>query len=145
MPLYYQEIEEQGFPDEVRRFKTLLKAYDALLIASPEYNSAYSPLLKNAIDWASRPEGDEPMLAAFSGKCAGIMAASPGALGGMRGLVPLRMLLENIGVMVLPNQKAIPSAHEAFDASGNLRDDKNQQSIMQIGIDLAEVVKKLRN
>ena len=86
MPLYDGDLEEaEGMPDGARQFKQLLVEHDGLLIASPEYNSSLSPLLKNVIDWASRSESDEePPLAAFRGKAAGIMATSPGKLGGLR-------------------------------------------------------------
>ncbi len=110
MPLYNQDVEAaDGLPDKAREFKQLLIDHHGFLMASPEHNSSYSSLLKNAIDWASRSESkDEPPLIAFQGKLAVIMAMSPRALGGLRGLVPLRMLLSNIGVTVLPEQQAIP-------------------------------------
>ena len=76
----------------------------ALLIAAPEYNSSLTPLLKNSIDWVSRATGDEPPLVAFQGKAAALMSASPGGLGGLRGLVHVRSILASIGVLVLPDQ-----------------------------------------
>lgn len=147
MPMYDEDLEaREGLPEHARRFKKLLIESDGLLIASPEYNSAFSPLLKNALDWVSRSGGeDEPMLHAFNGKVAGIMAASPGALGGMRGLVFLRMLLENIRVMVVPQQRAIRSAHEAFDENGNLINDIDQKAVAEIGAIVATMVQKLKD
>lgn len=70
------------------------------------------------------------------------MSASPGALGGLRGLVTLRSILENIGTHVIPNQIAISKAHEAFDEKGNLKDPKQQASIEKIGIQLVHLLKK---
>ena len=145
MPLFDQDLEaKNGMPENARKFKKLLIEHDAIMIASPEYNSAFSPLLKNVIDWASRTESkDEPPRVAYQGKVAVIMSASPGALGGSRGLVFLRMLLANIGVIVLPEQKAIPRAYEAFNDDGSLSDEKNQKFVLGLGSKLAIAVSKL--
>ncbi|MBW4658781.1 MAG: NAD(P)H-dependent oxidoreductase [Drouetiella hepatica Uher 2000/2452] len=144
MPLFDEDLEaEAGIPANAREFKKLLKSHDGILIASPEYNSSITPVLKNAIDWASRPEPNESGLAAFVDKVAAIMSTSPGALGGLRGLVPLRMLLGNIRVLVLPDQVAIPKAHEAFDADGRLNDPKQQESVELLGRRVATILAKL--
>jgi NAD(P)H-dependent FMN reductase len=144
MPLFDEDLEaEQGIPENVKTFKALMKAHQGLLIACPEYNSSITPLLKNAIDWASRPEPGEPGLICFRDKVAVIMSTSPGALGGLRGLVHIRAILGNIGVLVLPNQKGIAKAHEAFDENGQLKDEQQQQEIHQLGNKLATVVAKL--
>ncbi|MEB3310250.1 MAG: NAD(P)H-dependent oxidoreductase [Snowella sp.] len=144
MPLYDQDLEaEQGFPDTVKQFKALLKANQGFLIACPEYNSSITPLLKNAIDWASRPEPNEPGLVCFRDKIAVLMSTSTGALGGLRGLVHVRAILGNIGVIVLPDQKAIPNANEAFDDYGNLKNEQQQKEIYQLGNKLTTVVSKL--
>ncbi len=145
MPIYHGDLEESdGIPAGALAFKKLLLEHDGLLIASPEYNSSISPLLKNSIDWASRAESDdEPPLAAYRGKIAAIMSASPGGLGGLRGLVVLRMLLENIGVMVLPKQRAISSAYEAFDEDGDLKDERERKGIHTLAADLVMTVGKL--
>lgn len=144
LPIYDGDIEAQsGLPDNAKRLKAILKEHQGFLIASPEYNSSISGALKNAIDWTSRPEPGEPQLVCFSGKIAGIMAASPGALGGLRGLVTVRSILENIGMIVVPQQVAVPSAANAFDDQGNLNDEKKQQSVEDIGAKVAQVVSKL--
>lgn len=145
MPIYNQDLQnEQGFPAEALAFKTLLLEHDGLLIASPEYNSAFSPLLKNAIDWASRAsEPNEPPLSAYRGKTAAIMSCAPGALGGLRGLSFLRMLLQNIGVMVVPNQRAIGFAGAAFDEQGQLKDGEQQKAIIRLAEELVQTVDKL--
>ena len=128
LPLYDadQEVAE-GLPDGALRFKAALRAHDALLIASPEYNGFFTPLLKNAIDWASRPEPGHP--SPFAGKAAALLAASPGAFGGIRALPALRVLLSNLGVTVLPGQLALALAHEAFADDGRLRDARQQQAL----------------
>ena len=117
---------------------------DGLLIASPEYNSSISAALKNAIDWASRPASkDEPPLNCFAGKTAALIAASPGALGGLRGLVHLRSILGNIRMIVIPDQRAVPKVHEVFDAAGHITDDKTRQDVERIGAELARVTAAL--
>lgn len=144
LPLYDQDLEaEQGIPENAMKLKELMKSHQGFLIASPEYNSSITPLLKNAIDWASRPAGDEPILAAFLDKVAGIMSASPGGLGGLRGLVHLRSLLGNIQVLVLPDQYAVMGAHEAFNPDGTLKDSQQQEAIEKIGAKVVAVVTKL--
>lgn len=79
-------------PENALKLKALMKAHQGYLIACPEYNSSITPLLKNAIDWASRPEPGEPSLACFKEKVAVLMSASPGGLGGLRGLVHVRSI-----------------------------------------------------
>jgi chromate reductase len=144
MPIYDEDLEAQeGIPENALKLKELLMANQGLLIASPEYNSSITALLKNAIDWASRPLPGEPMLACFTGKVAAIMSTSPGALGGLRGLVHVRSILSNINVLVLPDQKAIPKAFEAFSEDGKLIDPKQQEAVEQLGAKLAQVLAKL--
>lgn len=144
MPLFDEDLEAtEGIPENVRKFKELMIAHQGLLIASPEYNSSMTAVLKNAIDWASRPAPGEAGLAAFNNKVAAIMSASPGGLGGLRGLVHLRSLLENINVMVIPDQKAISQAFQAFNPDGTLQDSKQQEAVQHLGAKLAGILAKL--
>ncbi|MEH1939548.1 MAG: NAD(P)H-dependent oxidoreductase [Nostoc sp.] len=144
LPLYDEDLEAQeGLPANARTFKDLLISHQGLLIASPEYNSSLTAVLKNAIDWASRPAPNEAPLAAFAGKVAAIMSASPGALGGLRGLVHLRSILGNIKVLVLPDQIAVAKAYEAFNPDGTLVDPKQQESIEKLGDGLTKILLKL--
>ena len=83
-------------------------------------------------------------MAAYRGKAAAIMAASPGGLGGLRVLVVLRMLMENLGTMVLPNQKAVSGAFAVFDADGNISDAKTEKALMSLGKELTETLSKLK-
>ena len=146
LPLYDQDLEDaSGLPEEAKKFKTLLRESDGFLIASPEYNSSITGALKNAIDWASRSESDdEPPLAAFRGKVAALCSASPGALGGLRGLVHLRAILGNIGVIVLPDQVCISTAHEAFDEAGKLKDGRKAKQVAALANGLVQFVSKLK-
>ncbi len=140
MPIYDGDLESaDGLPENAKKLKQLFLEHDGLLIASPEYNSSFSPLLKNTIDWVSRKEtDDEAPLACYTGKVAVLLAASPGGLGGLRGLVHVRALLENINVIVLPQQRAISGAMNAFGDDGNLSDEKQQQGVLGLGKTLAE-------
>ncbi|WJG08324.1 NAD(P)H-dependent oxidoreductase [Aliiglaciecola sp. LCG003] len=145
MPMFDEDLEaKNGMHEGAQQFKQLLIDSDGILISSPEYNSSYSALFKNAIDWASRKiEGEKP-LEAYKGKVAGIMAASPGAMGGMRVLVTLRMLMENLGTMVLPNQKAVGGAFTKFDGNGNITDPATEKALKKIGSELVETLQKLK-
>jgi NAD(P)H-dependent FMN reductase len=145
LPIFNEDLEaEQGMPIEAQAFKELLISHDGFLISSPEYNSSYSSLFKNAIDWASRKTGDEAPLEAYQGKVAAIMAASPGGLGGMRVLVVLRMLLGNLGTMVLPNQKAVGGAFKLFDEQGEITDEKTEKGLKNLGKELVDTLTKLK-
>ena len=146
MPLYDGDIQaESGLPETAKKLKQLFIDHDALLIASPEYNASFSAVLKNSIDWISRSESkEEPALKAFDGKVAAILSTSPGALGGLRGLTQLRGMLGSINVLVLPAQLAVPSAPEAFDADGKLKDGKKMASVESIAAKLVATTAKLR-
>ncbi len=144
MPVFDEELEAaKGLPDGVKRLQELMRSHHGFLISSPEYNSSISPLLKNAIDWASRASPPHAALASYSGKVAGLLSASPGGLGGLRGLVHLRAILGNINVLVLPQQFALAKSHEAFDAAGAVKDAKTRETIEGIGAVLARTIVKL--
>jgi chromate reductase, NAD(P)H dehydrogenase (quinone) len=144
MPLYDGDVErEHGLPPNAKVFKRLLIDHHGFLISSPEYNSAISGVLKNAIDWASRPEPNEPSLVAFKGKVAGLVSASPGHLGGVRGLAVLRSILSNIGVIVIPTQMAINRANDAFEPNGELKDERQQAAVASVGAEIVSIAAKL--
>jgi chromate reductase len=144
MPLYDGDIErEHGLPPNAKVFKRLLIEHHGFLISSPEYNSAVSGVLKNAIDWASRPEPNEPALAAYKGKIAGLVSACPGQLGGIRGLAVLRSILSNIGVIVIPTQIAISRANDAFEPGGGLKDERQQTAVESVGAEVVSIAAKL--
>ncbi len=145
LPLFDQDFEAaQGPPEAATRLKRLMIDHDGFLISAPEYNSSITAVLKNALDWASRPAANEPPLVAFQGKVVALMSASPGALGGLRGLVHVRSILGNIGVVVLPEQIAVPKAHEAMNADGTLKDAKQQAGIEGLGKTLTTFLGKLK-
>ena len=145
LPVFDEDLEKaSGMPDPAKRLKQLFREHHGLLIASPEYNSSITGALKNAIDWVSRTESDdEPSLVAFAGKSAVLCAASPGALGGLRGLVHVRAILGNIGVTVLPDQVAVPKAYAAFREDGSLADEKQAAKVKALGAQLARHLAKV--
>lgn len=144
MPLYDGDLEQQqGLPSNAKKLKDLMLSHQGLLISAPEYNSSISGVLKNTIDWVSRPSAGEESLACFKGKVAGIMSASPGGLGGLRGLVHVRAILENISVLVIPDQIAVSKAHEVFNADGTLKDKKQEDQVKRIGSSVAKLLLKI--
>jgi chromate reductase len=144
LPIMDEDLEAaSGLPENALKLKKLFLEHQGLLIAAPEHNSSVTALLKNAIDWVSRPVAGQPRMACFVGKAAGLVSASPGALGGLRGLVHLRAILGNIEVTVIPQQYALSKAHEAFDADGRMKDAAQKASAEAVGTALAVIVKKL--
>lgn len=146
LPLFDQDLEAAaGLPPAAKALKGRFMAADALIFVSPEYNSSLSPLMKNFIDWVSRAESpDEAPLAAYRGKVAGLLAASPGALGGLRGLVHLRSILGNIGVLVTPRQFALGDAFSKFGGSGALNDPAAVNGVKAVVGEVVATAAKLR-
>jgi len=145
LPLFDEDLEKEGMPENFQKLKELFLQADALLIASPEYNSSLTAVLKNVIDWMSRPVEGEPPMAAFSGKVVGIMATSPGGLGGLRGLVHLRAILSNIGCLVIPSQVAVPFAESAFDAGGMNQKHELYKNVLRVGEKVAQLVARIKD
>ena len=144
MPLYDGDLEAgEGFPDGSERLYEMMKAHRGLLIASPEYNGSVTAVFKNTIDWISRPRPGEPPLAAFTGKVAALVSASPGALGGLRGLVHARAVLGNIGVIVLPAQVAVSKASDAFGPDGALADQALAGRVVSLAASLVDAARRL--
>lgn len=144
MPIYDADEESQhGLPENAKRFKQLLVEHHGVVVASPEYNGSITAALKNALDWASRAEPGEPPLVAYRGKIAGVMSASPGALGAVRSLGTIRALLAHLGMVVVPAQFGVPRASEAFADGGSLKDAKQQAAVEKIGTDVVHFVQKL--
>ncbi|MGH8550541.1 MAG: NADPH-dependent FMN reductase [Methylococcales bacterium] len=146
MPLYDADLEaEHGLPDAARRLKQLMLSHQGFLVASPEYNSSMSAVLKNGIDWASRREEGEAPLACFKSKVVGLLSASPGTLGGLRGLVHLRAIFGNLGCLVIPEQMAVSAAHLAFDDHGQLKDNSIRERVETVGVGVANLLKQLHS
>jgi len=123
-PVYHGDLEaESGIPESMKQFKELMKSHDAFLIASPEYNGFVPPLLINTFSWCSRPEEGDTNLVATRGKYIGLMATSPGAMGGIRMLPRLREALCDLGAVVVPGSFSVGGAMKSFDSEGNLTDE----------------------
>jgi chromate reductase, NAD(P)H dehydrogenase (quinone) len=135
LPLYDGDIEAAGMPAGALELRRLFAAHDALLVATPEYNANLTPLLLNALDWASRPkaEGDMPSgLDALGGTVAGLVSASPGRLGGLRSVITARAFLSGLGLLVVPQNQSIPLAHQAFDEQGGLKDAGQHSGVARV-------------
>lgn len=136
IPLYNADLEARGTPPDVLQLKQLMFEHPAWIICSPEYNGSYTALLKNTVDWASSPvkgdanwaQGTKP----FAGKVVGLLAASPGGLGGLRSLEHLSPLLSNLQCWVAPQQYALGQAGSAFDANGQLQNDKQREGVRAV-------------
>lgn len=139
MPLYDGDLEEAGgLPANTRRLVDLIKGHAGLLVASPEYNSMITPLLKNTIDWCTRAE-DNPL----PGRVAAVVSASPGALGGIRSLRCTQQLLLHLGCHVVPGNTMLPQAHQAFGPDGKLTDARAGKAARELAAALVAAVKKL--
>jgi chromate reductase, NAD(P)H dehydrogenase (quinone) len=136
IPMYNADLEKQATPPDVMKLKQIMLAHPAWIICSPEYNGSYTALLKNTIDWATSPVKSDPAwtdgFKSFTGKVVGMLSASPGALGGLRSQSHLLPLLINSQCWVAPKAFALSRAGEAFDADGQLINDKNRQSVQAV-------------
>lgn len=139
LPLYDGDLEQaQGMPTGAAKLVELITQHDGLLIASPEYNSMITPLLKNTIDWCSRAD-ENP----FEGKVAAVVSASPGALGGIRSLKMAQQLLLHLGCHIVPGNTMLPHAHKAFGADGGLTEERTLRSVKALAAALVETASKL--
>ena len=143
LPLYDGDLEASAFPQGAHELKALFRSHHGFLIASPEYNGGVSGVLKNAIDWVSRPTDGENLVAlsGFRGKVAGLMAASISPFGGLRGISHLRQILSTIQVTVATEQVLVPFAQSAFDDERRLKEPLPAQllgGLVARVIDLAE-------
>ena len=128
IPLFNQDLENR-MPQKVKQFKAKIRVADALLIVTPEYNYSVPGVLKNAIDWASRPPGNN----SFEGKPVAIMSASPGTLGGARAQYHLRQVLVSLNMHAINRPEVIVAfADEKIDEKGNLTDERTRKRIKQL-------------
>jgi chromate reductase, NAD(P)H dehydrogenase (quinone) len=142
LPLFDQDAESRdGLPENARKLKALMKASQGFLLACPEYNGSITPLLKNTIDWASRKDGTESGTLPYKNKLVGLVSASDGRWGGIRGLRHVREILTILGCIVLPEQYCLSAAAAAYDERGQIRDDKVRNGAAAIGARLANALK----
>lgn len=140
IPLFNQDLEEE-MPAKVKKFKEKIRSADALLIVTPEYNYSFPGVLKNAIDWASRPPGDN----SFEGKPVAIMSASTGTLGGARAQYQLRQVLVTLNMHPINRPEVmVPLAGEKFDGEGRLIDERTREKVRELLENLVEWTRKIK-
>ena len=144
MPIYNADWhQENGVPPAMRELRALMMASNGLLIASPEYNTSITPLLKNTIDWLSQDVDDESGYAPFTDKVGGLMGASNGGFGTIRALPHVSHMLANLGVLMLP-VVAVPTVSQAFDLTGaTMTNDRVKKRLSDLGARLARTIVKL--
>ena len=135
IPLFNEDVEAAGTPPAVEAFREAIRRADALLIATPEYNHGVPGVLKNAIDWASRPPRRSPL----AGKPAAVFGASPGATGTARAQTQLRASFVFTDTRALPQPEVLVfRAHEKFDAAGRLTDEPSRAFVGRLLVALAD-------
>ena len=147
LPLFDEDSEkENGLPENAVKLKKLFIAADGFLIAAPEYNSSITPLLKNTIDWIGRVKDDDGgPSSVYKTRVFALGSASPGALGGLRGLIVVRQTLElGLGALVLPDQIAVPRANDAFGDDGHLKDKGLMQHLRTVVQKLCRAARLMR-
>ena len=140
IPLFNEDVEAAGTPPAVEAFRDAIRRADAMLIATPEYNHGVPGVLKNAIDWASRPPRKSPL----AGKPAAVFGASPGATGTARAQTQLRASFVFTDTPVLPQPEVLVfRAHEKFDADGRLTDEPTRAFVGRLLVALADWTTRL--
>jgi chromate reductase, NAD(P)H dehydrogenase (quinone) len=138
VPLFNEDVEAQGDPAPVRALQEHIRAADAVLIATPEYNYSIPGVLKNAIDWASRPPPDSPLLH----KPIALMGASPGGFGTVRSQLALRQVFVfTKSYVLLEPEVHVSAARDKFDAEGNLIDARTRRNVRALVTALVEWVR----
>jgi chromate reductase, NAD(P)H dehydrogenase (quinone) len=135
IPMYNGDVDANGAPAAVQDFKNRIAAADALLIATPEYNYSIPGVLKNALDWASRPAGRSPL----NGKPVAIMGVATSRFGTVRAQMHLRLIAQAMNMLALNKPEVmITGAADKFDAQGRLIDETSRQQIAELLAALAE-------
>ncbi|MDA1300453.1 MAG: NAD(P)H-dependent oxidoreductase [Proteobacteria bacterium] len=125
IPLYHGDLEaSQGLPHGVVTLRRQLSEHQGLIIGCPEYNGFMTPLLLNAINWATRSAQATPELSPFKDRPTLICSASPGGFGGARAAQHLRTMLSGMGCLVIPDVFSVAGASHAFDEDGQLQDER---------------------
>ena len=146
LPVFNEDEESSnGSPKEVTELRALFRDHQGLIIGCPEYNGSITAALKNTIDWLTRPEEGQPRLACFRNKVAGLVSASPGPNGGIRGLTPVRNILSHIQVLVIPQQLAVGQVHQCLPSNGILEPESLHEQCLQVGRHVAEVANRLHH
>ena len=140
LPLYSEDVEKQGWPEPVARLRKTLQPADGVLISTPEYNYSMPGVLKNAIDWLSRPDGESPIF----GKPVGIMGATPSIIGTARAQAHLRQVAYYNAMPLLASSEVLISrAQEKFDRAGRLVHDETRKFLAEFLVDFRNWVRKV--
>jgi chromate reductase len=140
LPLYNEDVKAAGFPPPAERLRSQLTAANAVLLVTPEYNYSVSGVLKNAIDWASRPP-NQP----FDGKPVAVMGASPGLFGTARAQYHLRQMMVFLNAFIVNRPEVmIGQAASKFDQDGNLTDEQTREFIRKLLVSLRDWAERLR-
>jgi chromate reductase len=137
----FNQDDESNPPAQVAELKRRVRGADAILFVTPEYNYSVPGVLKNAIDWASRPFGDN----AWDGKPAAIMGASIGNIGTARAQYHLRQIFVFLNIFAVNRPEVmIGNAAQRFDADGNLTDQKTKDYISELLLSLVQLTQRMR-
>lgn len=136
IPLYNGDLEQDQFPEFVTALKEKIAQADGLLISSPEYNHSIPGVMKNALDWLTRPSGEA--LRVFNNKPVALMGASPSGFGTHNAQTAWLPIIRLLNIRPFFQSKlAIPQAHKVFDEQGNLNDEKTQEQLKSFLADFA--------
>jgi chromate reductase len=136
IPPYDADDDVEFAPAPVTALREAIAGADAVLISTPEYNASIPGVLKNALDWASRPHATNPL----RGKPAAVVGASTGMFGAVWAQADARKILSTIGARVVDRELPVPEAAERFDADGTLQDPEVEAQLSELLVDLAEAV-----
>lgn len=144
LPIYDGDEEDSaGVPAAALDLRSLFASHDGVIVATPEYNGSVPALLKNALDWCSRPAGGQDGLAPFRGKTVALLSASPSPFGGVRSVAHLRGIFSKMGANVLADEVLVPSAHSAFSAQGELLNEVSRTLTSQLAANLVAQARRL--
>jgi NAD(P)H-dependent FMN reductase len=145
IPLYDADLEaDHGLPAGLLRLRALFDAHDALIVASPEYNGFFSPLLKNTLDWLSRPYGSAPRHAVFAGKAVLMLCAAGGGSGGARGLAQLRVQFGHLQAHVHAHEFVLAHCAAAIDENGGLRNAEQRVALADIVLPFVDTLRRVQ-
>ncbi|MCP4184384.1 MAG: NAD(P)H-dependent oxidoreductase [Hyphomicrobiales bacterium] len=145
LPLFNGDLETQkGPPEQAIKLARLFDLHDGIMLVSPEYNTSVSPLLKNALDWVSRIKGDKRgKIVPYEGKILALASASPGNLGGIRGLSHLRHIITSLGATIIAQQVTVSGAVSAFDDMDNLTNERAADKLNDVCDSLVKTARLL--
>jgi len=141
LPLYNADVEAEGFPEAIQKLQKRIRAADGVLFATPEYNYSMTGVLKNAIDWLSRPHGDAPL----AGKPAAMIGATPSIVGTARAQAHLRDVMYYNAMPLLSSAEVlIFKANEKFDAGGRLTDPDSRKFLGKLMQEFTDWIRQLK-